>query len=89
MSSISTPACGMRSCRSRPIRSDRHRFADRMVRFHTMPARNTQNSNRDELDSPASHPPVPALRGSRWQLVTASILLAIWIVFLLAMSLYS
>jgi hypothetical protein len=54
-----------------------------------MPARKNQNSNQDDSDSPFSPPPVTVLRGSRWQLVTAGILLAIWIVFLLAMAIYS
>jgi len=54
-----------------------------------MPARNPQNSDHNDLDSPGSSAPVPALKGSRWQLVTASVLLAIWIAFLLAMSIYS
>ncbi|HEX4414920.1 MAG TPA: hypothetical protein VH107_14895 [Lacipirellulaceae bacterium] len=54
-----------------------------------MSVRNTQNLNRDDFDSPASQTPVPALKGSRWQVIVASILLAIWIVFLLAMSICS
>jgi hypothetical protein len=54
-----------------------------------MPARNTQNSTRDDLVSPVPQSPVPALKGSRWQVVASSILLAIWIVFLVAMSIYS
>jgi hypothetical protein len=53
-----------------------------------MPARTTQISTQDDLGLPASRP-VPVLKGSRWQLVAASILLATWIVFLLSMSIYS
>ena len=48
-----------------------------------MPERNTPNSTVAEVA------PAPPLRGSRWQLVTAGILVALWMAFLLAMSIYS
>jgi hypothetical protein len=32
---------------------------------------------------------LPALKGSRWQLITASVMLALWIAFLVAMAIYS
>jgi hypothetical protein len=32
---------------------------------------------------------MPALKASRWQFVAATVLLAIWIVFLAAMAVYS
>jgi hypothetical protein len=48
-----------------------------------MPERNIPNSTATEVA------PAPPLRGSRWQLVTAGILVALWMAFLLAMSIYS
>jgi hypothetical protein len=48
-----------------------------------MPERNDQNSIAADVA------PAPPLRRSRWQLVTAGILVALWMAFLLAMSIYS
>jgi hypothetical protein len=53
-----------------------------------MPDRKQKNSNRDHSPAPAAQT-WSTPRGSRRQLATASILLAVWIVFLVVMAIYS
>jgi hypothetical protein len=56
-----------------------------------MPDRSKSDAAKDGSAIFSTPPAIPstALKGSRWQLVTASAMLALWIAFLAAMALYS
>jgi hypothetical protein len=56
-----------------------------------MPDRPNANAADDEPASfsTAVSRGAPVPRRSRWQLVTASVMLALWVTFLIAMALYS
>ncbi|HEX3601752.1 MAG TPA: hypothetical protein VHU84_16480 [Lacipirellulaceae bacterium] len=53
-----------------------------------MPERNDSDSIRN-LSKESTADPLPALKGSRWQLAIAGVLLTIWIVCLALMALFS
>ena len=48
----------------------------------------TPQDDSAKFSTPASIPST-ALKSSRWQLITASVMLAIWIAFLFLMALYN
>lgn len=54
----------------------------------TRPNKNTAEATASNFSTPASNP-MPALKGSRWQLITASVMLALWIAFLVAMAVFN
>ena len=54
----------------------------------TRPNQNAAEAAASNFSTPVSTPAAP-LKGSRWQLITASVMLALWIAFLIAMAVFN